>query len=116
MDYQEGYQLGKQHAQYFQEALQYEGWDKEVQKFYIDLSKYKSQHGISGMTTKAQLLIAMYFAERLGKKFDLYGPTNTCLMGKFRIYKKRAWSAVHSGFTDHLSPKLKALYFSLPAQ
>ncbi len=116
MEYKEQYEMGKFHSEMFQEALYSKGWNEEQKKFYIDLSRYTSQHGDNGMTTKAQLLIGMYFAKRQNKKFDLKATFNQCLIGQFRIYSKRAWSPVHSGFTDHLSPQLKTLYFSLPSQ
>jgi len=115
MDYKDQYGVGKFHAQAFQTALNQKDWSQE-DKQYLDLSKLSSQHGIGGMTSRAVVLIGMLYAKNENKKYDPSSDWSMCLLGQFDIYETQAWSAVHSGFTDHLSPELKALYFSLPAQ
>lgn len=114
-NYEEGYEVGKFHARAFQTALNKNNWSDE-EKQYLDVSRFTSRHGIGGMTTGAQLLIAMMMAKNENKAWSPDSKTSTCLQGEFSIYKEKAWSAVHSGFTDHLSPELKDLYFSLPKQ
>ena len=115
LNYEDGYAKGKFHAQAFQTALNQKDWSEE-DKPYLDTSRFTSRHGLGGMTSGAQLLIAMLYAKMDGEPWNARSRTNACLMGEFNIYESQAWSAVHSGFTDHLSPELKILYFSLPTQ
>ena len=115
MDYEDGYAEGKEHAQLFQTALNRKDWNED-EKQYLNTSRFTSRHGMGGMTSGAQLLIGMMFAKLDGEPWRASSPTNACLMGRFAIYRKQAWSAVHSGFTEHLSPELRNLYFSLPTQ
>ena len=111
--YERGYDTGKFHAQAFQTALNRKDWTAEEKK-YLDVSEFTSRHGIGGMTSGAQLLIMMLYAKMKNEPLDLRSRDNACLRGEFQIYKNQPWSPVHAGFTDHLSPELQSLYFSLP--
>ena len=115
LDYQDAYAKGKFHAQAFQTALNRKDWNEDEKK-YLDLSKINSQHGLMGMTGKAELLIKMLYAKMENEPLNLRSRHNACLMGEFQIYRKQPWSPVHAGFTDHLSPELKGFYFSLQEQ
>ena len=59
-------------------------------------------------TRKGYAISASMILSSMGQK-ELSG----CWMASLKPLKTQAWSSQHAGLTDHLSPALKAHYFSL---
>jgi len=89
-------------------------------KFLAQIINVVSQEGMAGvsgeriqtafLTKRSSFpgVAAVYFQER--GKADLAG----CYLAKWKPVKTQAWSSVHAGLTDYLTPSLKARFLSIP--
>ena len=83
----------------------------------INVVSQEGMAGVSGVRIKSGFLtkrssfpgVAAVYLQKRGES-DLAG----CYITKWRPVRTQAWSSVHAGLTDYLTPSLKAHFLSIP--